>query len=112
MHFAHLNAPWFILQGTLAVVICALPRYGSQLTRKKPRKQDGVRVVNNPSNTHVGIYSTELINMNTDEKKGVDGVILSPRAIKVREDVRQNTESMFPGDGDRQFRHSVAIWSD
>lgn len=111
MHFAHLNAPWFTLQGTLAVIICALPRYGSQLTRKKPRKQDEFRVVNNPNAAIAGISSVELTKLDTDEKKGVD-MLAPPRAIKVRDDLRQNTESMFPGDSDQLFQHSVAIWSD
>lgn len=110
--YAHLNAPWFILQGTLAVILCALPCYGSQITRKKPRTHDGIRVVDNSGTTHTGLYSMDSLGARVVTKKDVDSVISPPRAIKVRDDLKQNADSTFPDSGDRRVRHSVAIWSD
>ncbi|KAF1965638.1 hypothetical protein BU23DRAFT_488835, partial [Bimuria novae-zelandiae CBS 107.79] len=109
----HLNAPFFILQGSLAVIICALPCYGSQVTRKKKKKHDGIRLIDGSGTVHLGlVYSMESLSANGGSQKDVDSPLSPPRAIRVRDDVKQKADSILPAHGDRQMRHSVSIWAE
>lgn len=78
-HHAHLNAPWFIQQRILAVTLCALPCYGSQITRKKPKTHDDTRIVDNSGAMYAGEYLMDSFGVGGYIKRDMISVLSPPR---------------------------------
>lgn len=115
--YPHLNAPWIMLQITLSVGICALPVYGSQLTRKKRRQCDGMRFVNLKTGTSemvaddgIALSSLESFGANREITREIDSIVTRPCSIQVSDVVSQRSCSEFRTDGDQRVRHTVSIW--